>query len=81
MSTAVEYRQEKIVKLLLDSHADPNAGHPLVSATRDLSILRMMLDAGADIDVHDTDGDIALSIAALSGHLLHASLTTTRQTA
>lgn len=69
LSTAVEYRQEKIVKLLLDSHADPNAGHPLVGVTRAPSILRMILDAGADIDVHDTDGDTALSIAALSGHL------------
>ena len=60
---------EKIVKLLLDRHANPNLGRPVSDATRDPSILRMILDAGADIDASDEFGRTALSFAADLGNL------------
>ena len=49
-----------IVKLLLDSGADPNVvdedGRGPIHSTTDATIIQMLIDAGADIRFHDEEG-------------------------
>ena len=55
---------------LLQKPLDPN-GQGLVLAAQEghLAVVRLLLEAGADKDAADTDGDTALHIAAKEGHL------------
>ncbi len=73
-----------VVTTLLKACADPNATRddgkgPLAVAAGcwdDVSLVRLLLDAGADASAKDTDGNTALDAAMLAGHCKVAELLT-----
>lgn len=79
---AVTFGETKLVQLLLAYHADPNAHverpnasqlaeTPLQAAAREgnLPVARMLIKAGAHVDVKGAEGRTALSSAAFVSHL------------
>ncbi len=69
---AVSFNQKQMVTLLLDHHANPNASdQPLLCAVDrgNLSIVDLLLQAGAHINTKAKDGRTALQLAAIGNQL------------
>lgn len=62
---AVIFTRTEMVKLLLERGVDPNREKPLIQAAHsgNLEYVRMLLDAGADMNVLDKEGRTALDVA------------------
>ena len=71
LGTAVARNNSKATELLLKAKADPNEGTPLMSAAqynhRDVAL--MLVEAGADINVHDNYYRYPIHFAASTGSL------------
>ena len=75
LNLAAEYGLEGMAKLLIERRADIENKNaygrtPLVGAARErghINVIRMLLDAGADVNSSDRFGDTALSLAAWRG--------------
>lgn len=74
LSTAAEFGRADMVRELLKAGADPNFGGiwvPLCAAVRGKNpeVVKLLIDAKADVDAQEEEGSTALMLAAFMGNL------------
>lgn len=77
---AIQYQSPKIVKFLLDNHANPDfkflsqTSLMLAVQQHDLSIVRMLIKQGASVNWEDSAGNTALMLASTNSNVKFAKL-------